>query len=110
MTFFERYAELCREKGYKPISADISEKIGVARSTISLWNQKDLAPKAEQLVKIADLFGVSVDYLLDRTDDPTDYTKHKASPTGFEKLDAIDRVRVEAYITGLLASGKYKQV
>ena len=110
MSFFEKYAELCRKNGYKPISADISAKIGVARSTISLWNQKDLTPKAEQLVNIANLFDVSTDYLLDRTDDPTDYTRHKAGPTGFEKLDEMDKVRVEAYITGLLTSEKYKQV
>ena len=90
------------------MSQDICTRLGVARSTVSLWNQNNLTPKSEQLVKMADLFEVSIDYLLMRTDDPTDYTKHRAGPAGFDKLDNMDRVRVEAYISGLLTSEKYK--
>lgn len=74
MPFYERYEELCKKNGIKPISQEAGELIGVTRATISAWKRKGLAAKADVLVLIADKFGVSLDYLLGRTDDPTDYT------------------------------------
>ncbi len=74
MDFYTRYAQICSERGIDPCSQKAAELFGVTRATISTWNKKGSAPKGETVKMIADALEVSADYLLGRTDDPTDYT------------------------------------
>ena len=74
MTFFERYEKLCLAHGYKPGSEQAAQILGTNRGTISAWKRSGKPPLMEYVVAIADTYGVSVDYLLGRTDDPTDYS------------------------------------
>ena len=48
---------------------ELAEKIGVAQSNISRWEKEEMEPAAGFVVKLADYFEVSADYLLGRTDD-----------------------------------------
>ena len=129
MTFFERYEKLCIDKGYKPASQQAAEALGTTRGTISAW--KTSGSPNEFLISIANVYHVSVDYLLGRTDDPTDYTapdvtadqktiaalqkasaadQVKATPTVlalYNQLDAVDQGKAEAFMQGLLAQDKY---
>lgn len=73
MKFFDRYSQVCREKNIDPCSQAAADMFGISRSTISSWNTKNTFPKGETVAAIADALGVSADYLLCRTDDPTDY-------------------------------------
>lgn len=74
MGFFDRYEKLCLARGYKPASQQAADAIGTNRGTISAWKTSGSPPKTEYLVEIANVYHVSVDYLLCRTDDPVDYT------------------------------------
>lgn len=74
MNFFERYEQLCLAQGYKPVSKQAADAIGTSRGTVSAWKTSGSPPKTEFLLAIADVYHVSVDYLLCRTDDPTDYS------------------------------------
>ena len=74
MTFFERYEKLCSARGYKPASQQAADVLGTTRGTISAWKTSGSPPKTEFLVNIANAYNVSVDYLLGRTEDPTDYS------------------------------------
>ena len=77
-------------------------------------------PKGEMISRIADVFHVSADYLLGRTDDPKDYTKlsqgHENDQTQefvrfqmlWQQLDHEDRIRLEGVVQGLLCAEKYK--
>ena len=74
--FFDVFKKLCMEKGVSPTKA--SEEIGFSKGSVSYWRKKynegvDAKPDSYTAAKIADYFGVSVDYLLGRTDDPVDY-------------------------------------
>jgi transcriptional regulator with XRE-family HTH domain len=91
MTFFERYEKLCLANGYKPGSEQAAQALGTNRGTISAWKTSGKPPKTEYLVVIADTYGVSTDYLLGRTDDPTDYSKPEliATLTG-KQLEEFD--------------------
>lgn len=73
MKFFDRYSQVCKEKNIDPCSQAAADMFGISRSTISSWNTKNTFPKGETVAAIADALGVSADYLLCRTDDPTDY-------------------------------------
>ena len=60
-----------REKN-KLTQAELAEKLCVSDKTISKWERGESSPDISVLVEIADLFGVSLDYLvraenLDRT-------------------------------------------
>lgn len=47
---------------------DLAELLAVNRSTISSYENNTRQPSLDTLLRIADVFGVSVDYLLGRTD------------------------------------------
>ncbi|MBQ9850783.1 MAG: helix-turn-helix transcriptional regulator [Clostridia bacterium] len=49
---------------------DIAEKLSVTKQTVSNWENNNIQPSVDMLVKIADLFGVSTDYLLGRDMSP----------------------------------------
>lgn len=74
MAFFDRYSDLCLARGYKPGSEMAAEVIGTTRATISKWRTSEQPPRADLLIAIADVYDTTIDFLLGRTDDPTDYT------------------------------------
>ncbi len=83
MSFYNRYVKICKEKGVLPSSQKTAETIGVTRATISFWGRKNTIPSGETVASIADMLHVSADYLLGRTDDPTDYAhRDGASASG----------------------------
>lgn len=43
---------------------ELAKAIGVAKSAISFWENAVNEPKASYIVKLANFFGVSTDYLL----------------------------------------------
>lgn len=51
----------------------MAENLGVSQQTIAGWEKGQRNPSLETLSTLADYFGVSVDYLLGRTDIPNIY-------------------------------------
>ena len=45
---------------------EFASKIGVTKQCVSNWENGNVLPSIEMLVKLADFFRVSTDYLLDR--------------------------------------------
>lgn len=43
--------------------------MSVSRDVVSNWESGETYPKADMIVRMADTFGCSIDYLLCRTDD-----------------------------------------
>ncbi len=67
-TFQERLVLLKEEKGLKSFY-ELAEKVHIHKSNISQWLLKNYIPEIENLEILADYFGVTLDYLLGRTDD-----------------------------------------
>lgn len=44
----------------------VSKETGVSTATLSNWKNGNYVPKADKLKKIADCFGVTVDYFLEK--------------------------------------------
>lgn len=61
--FYEQFAGLCKEKNISP--SIVAETIGLNRSSVTFW-KRGSTPKGETLRKLANYFGVSVDYLLNK--------------------------------------------
>jgi len=64
-----RLKELRKE--HKISQQKLAEHLDVARSTVAMWEVGPNQPDSDMLLRIADYFNVTVDYLLGRTDDPT---------------------------------------
>lgn len=58
---YEIFLELLEKSGKR--ASDVSKATGIPASTFSDWKKGKSAPKAEKLQKIADFFGVTVEYL-----------------------------------------------
>lgn len=59
---YEIFAKLLEEHGVTPYQ--VFKATGVAQSSLSDWKNGKSKPKYEKMVKIADYFNVSVNYLL----------------------------------------------
>lgn len=60
--FYDVFCALCAQQNLTPGGA--AAKIGFNRASVTVWKNNGTAPKQELLVKIADYFQVSTDYLL----------------------------------------------
>lgn len=65
--FYEIFAELCRRKGVSP--SFVVQEIGLSKPNAVYWKRGSI-PKGDTLQKLADYFGVSVDYLLCKDSSP----------------------------------------
>lgn len=65
--FYTRFIELCQRRGLTPGGA--AARIGFNRASVNVWRKSGNPPKKELLVKIAEFFGVTTDYLLGLEDE-----------------------------------------
>jgi len=59
---YEIFEQLLQKNGATPYK--VSKATGISQTTFSSWKQGKLTPKIDKMQKIADYFGVSVDYLM----------------------------------------------
>ena len=48
---------------------EAADKLGISQPTLSAWEGERKSPSIESLEKMADLYGVTTDYLVGRTDE-----------------------------------------
>ena len=63
-----RLRQLRKAKGYTQIRVQM--ETGIEQALLSKYENGERIPPTDTLVKIADFYGVSVDYLLCRTNNP----------------------------------------
>ncbi|ACV63239.1 transcriptional regulator, XRE family [Desulfofarcimen acetoxidans DSM 771] len=66
--FAKRLSLLIKEN--KASKQAVANAINISRPAISQFASGENLPSAEKLVALADFFGVSIDYLVGRSDDP----------------------------------------
>lgn len=67
--FASRLRQLRQERKLR--QKDMAEKLGITESAYGYYEQGRREPPYETLQQLADFFGVSIDYLLGRVDNPT---------------------------------------
>lgn len=72
---YNTFLELLKENNKKAI--DVSRATGIPSSTFSDWKKGKSSPKQEKLKKIADYFGVTLEYLMTGEEEPS--KKHNVS-------------------------------
>ena len=81
MTLFERVKEISKKHGFSSLRV-LSEQAGLSPNVVYGWKTKE--PSAKSLQAVADVLGVSVDYLLGNTDD-MHANKDKDMPVDLEE-------------------------
>lgn len=104
MSMAQRIKEERLKKGWT--QEQLAEHLGVQKSAIAKYeNGRVENIKRSTIVHMATLFGCDPCYLLDLVEKPSiNNLEHKIS-----KLDAVDRIRLEAYVDGLLDQDKYRK-
>ena len=86
MTFGERLQALRQRAG---MSQDaLAERLGVSRQAVSRWERDETMPETDKVIALADLFGVTTDYLLRPRPEETE---QKAQTPPREKTDWLER-------------------
>lgn len=65
MVFLHIFGALCEKNGESKSAA--AKACGLSNSTVTKWKKTQAVPESSTLMKIADHFGVTVDYLLGAT-------------------------------------------
>lgn len=66
--FNDRLKELRLANNFSQV--DMANRLSVSKQAVSNWENDNIQPSIEMLIKIADLFGVTTDYLLGRDNIP----------------------------------------
>ena len=72
---------------------ELAEELGVSRQSVSKWEGAQAIPDMKKIVQLAELFGVSTDYLL--KDDIEDAGLMVSESVELEKDDTVVRVTIE---------------
>lgn len=86
MTFGEKLQRLRQRAG---MSQDaLAEKLGVSRQAVSRWERDETMPETDKVIALAELFGVTTDYLLRPQ---PEQSRQEATPAGGGMSRRADR-------------------
>ena len=85
MPFPEILKELREKKGFT--QKQLAEALYLSKTTISQYENGTHTPSIESFIKLADIFDVSIDYLLGRTAMPVTFSLLKKSFSSEENVD-----------------------
>ncbi len=77
-----RIKELCEERGIT--QAELANAVETSQRNIGRWENNENEPSYSQIIKLADFFGCSVDYLVGREDDFGNVTVAPTFPKGLD--------------------------
>lgn len=80
MDIYERVQHLAKNQGLSV--RELGNKLNIGPTTLYKWKKQ--TPKSDILIKVADYFGVSTDYLLGRSDDKYDLSPQEKIDIGIE--------------------------
>jgi len=81
--FWTIFSQLCDNINKKP--NPVAAELKISSGTVTLWKNGSI-PRSEYLIKLADYFGVSIDYLLGRSE-RSEPAAPELSPESREILD-----------------------
>ncbi len=75
MTLAEKILSLRTERGMS--QDDLAEKLEVSRQSVSKWETAQSTPDLDKIIKLADLFGTTVDQLVRDGERPSPRSRRK---------------------------------
>ena len=74
---------------------ELAEKLNVSRQSVSKWEGAQATPDIQKILKMAELFGVSTDYLLKDELEPDEYVPEPSVMTDAGEQESIRKVSLE---------------
>ncbi|MPN48655.1 hypothetical protein SDC9_196266 [bioreactor metagenome] len=108
MDFATRLYELRENANLKQI--ELAQKINLKSSAISKYEKGLTQPNIETLIKLSEIFSVSVDYLIGISDIPNPYTAENYTPKEaniiqkYRKLTKENQIRIDERISAIIDS------
>lgn len=93
--FYINYVALCNKIGKSPSA--VAEEMGFMRSVVTRWS-KGTIPRQATLQKVADYFGVSVDYLLGKEKQHTEGELSGIRKDLMDFADTLTDEKIEKYL------------
>ena len=90
MILADKIAEERKKNGWS--QEDLADKLGVSRQAVSKWESAGSIPDLQRVIQLADLFGVSTDYLLRDDIQPAELPEYARSE---DVLKPVRRVSME---------------
>ena len=85
---------------------ELAKKVGVKKSTVSMWENSNVVPRDDILIKLSKIFNVSIDYLLGNEKRETlPNTKLEYIQRNLEKLDEKKLEQAENVLKALAMGG-----
>ena len=101
MTFGEKLQSLRQKAG---MSQDaLAERLEVSRQAVSRWERDETMPEPDKIVALADLFGVTTDYLLRReqTGEPAEQPAAREKKPSHDWIDRLGYLaKTKGYLLG----------
>ena len=90
----------------KKSQKEIAEKMNISAAAYFKYETGDSKPTIENLCKLADIYDVSVDYLVGRNIDDFGYlsAQERALIESFRRLNEVNQIKVSSYALGVLAT------
>lgn len=117
MTLAEKLFKLRTDQGLS--QGDLAEKLNVSRQSVSKWETGQSVPDLDKIIKLADLFGVTVDDLVREEGRPEPeqstptviYVEKKREPTPDQSLQVMgivcEAVGAAFVVLGLMGMGLF---
>ncbi len=112
-----RLKELREERGLT--QKEVSEALKTSQANISRWEKEEMDPAAGFVIRLADFFEVSADYLLGRSNDFGNVSVQTTAPAlsaeeteilnAFRAMTHSQKIRFAAYAEGMLESSTKKK-
>ena len=102
MTLFERTKEIASKRGMS--LQEVAKKANLGVNSIYRWKERN--PTTSNITKVADVLGVSVDYLLGNTDDMHEKASNNDGPIDLDKALSEEGM---AMFDGQPLSDEYKK-
>lgn len=113
--FWEKFYSLCLKHDTKP--NPVAKAVGISSGVVSKWKNENTIPNGEALLKIADYFDCSIDYLLGRTNEvavnrgeTSESVVSDEDMNAYLKLDEIDKAEIKGTIKQMLKAEKYSEI
>ena len=96
----KRITELRKKKSWS--QTELAKQVGASREAIGKYERDEAQPSVETAKKIADVFEVTLDYLVDEEALPTFDKKTVSRLKSIQQLDEVDKGHVFAMLDAFL--------
>lgn len=89
-TFSDRLFFLLEQRGLS--QTQLSERTGLTQNAISLWKSRGTIPRADDALRIADVLGVPVEYLILGQKEQSDCLMDRVYKLNKDQISVVDAV------------------